>query len=74
MYEMYEPKSTSAVTTGQSCSHHWSRVHAAAQPPKSKVYICTWTSNSEMAPLGMGRLGSLMASISRSYQSLIVCV
>ena len=35
MYEMYEPKSTSAVTTGQSCSHHWSRVHAAAQPPKS---------------------------------------
>ena len=40
----------------------------------SSTQICAMTSVAEMRPEGMGRLGSLMASISRSYQSFIVCV
>ena len=71
---MNAPKTESRVTTGKSCPAQLSHRYAVPIPASSSTQICAMTSNSEIFPEGIGRYGSLIASISRSYQSLIVWV
>jgi len=71
---MNEPNAAMAVMTGHSFCAQPSRFHASASPATSSTTIWLITSVSEMAPDGIGRYGSLIASRSRSNQSLQVCV
>ena len=74
MYEISDPNAASPKSVGCSCPAHTSSTAATASPPSSSVTICTITCGSEILPEGIGRYGSLIASISLSKKSLIVCV
>eukprot|EP00962_Isochrysis_galbana_P004571 scaffold1246_cov117-Isochrysis_galbana.AAC.3 len=71
---MNEPNVAMSVMTGHSLCAHASSCVASTRPPTSSAPICTYTSVGEILPDGIGRYGSLMASSSRSYQSLMVWV